>query len=226
MGSLTREDQFYMARNLLAIFKRDYTQVAELHVRSGWVPKDTSIAEFTTAIRSVCEPIFERPLGEISLGHMLVSLFSTARQFNMEVQPSLVLLQKTLLNIEGLGRQLYPELDLWATAQPYLERWLKDRYSPKAIFKQLKNDLPDLLEKLPQVPPMLFQALENLQTPTNEQPSTPTPAVKSRKMHSAGAVIAGLGLGLLATQWLTAMGPTLIIGSAITACGALLMLFK
>jgi len=226
MGSLTREDQFYMARNLLAIFKRDYTQVAELHVRSGWVPKDTSIAEFTTAIRSVCEPIFERPLGEISLGHMLVSLFSTARQFNMEVQPSLVLLQKTLLNIEGLGRQLYPELDLWATAQPYLERWLKDRYSPKAIFKQLKNDLPDLLEKLPQVPPMLFQALENLQTPANEQPSTPTPPVKSRKMHSVGAVIAGLGLGLLATQWLTTMGPTLIIGSAITACGALLMLFK
>ncbi|MDB2649313.1 ubiquinone biosynthesis regulatory protein kinase UbiB [Porticoccaceae bacterium] len=226
MGSLTREDQFYMARNLLAIFKRDYTQVAELHVRSGWVPKDTSIAEFTTAIRSVCEPIFERPLGEISLGHMLVSLFSTARQFNMEVQPSLVLLQKTLLNIEGLGRQLYPELDLWATAQPYLERWLKDRYSPKAIFKQLKNDFPDLLEKLPQVPPMLFQALENLQTPANEQSSIPTPAVKSRKMHSTGAVIAGLGLGLLATQWLTAMGPTLIIGSAITACGALLMLFK
>jgi ubiquinone biosynthesis protein len=226
MGSLTREDQFYMARNLLAIFKRDYTQVAELHVRSGWVPKDTSIAEFTTAIRSVCEPIFERPLGEISLGHMLVSLFSTARQFNMEVQPSLVLLQKTLLNIEGLGRQLYPELDLWATAQPYLERWLKDRYSPKAIFKQLKNDLPDLLEKLPQVPPMLFQALENLQTPTSEQPSSPTPPVKSRKMHSLGAVIAGLGLGLLATHWLTAMGPTLIMGSAITACGALLMLFK
>ena len=138
----------------------------------------------------------------------------------------MVLLQKTLLNIEGLGRQLYPELDLWATAQPYLERWLKDRYSPKAIFKQLKNDLPDLLEKLPQVPPMLFQALENLQTQANEQSSTPIPSVKSRKMHSAGAVIAGLGLGLLATQWLTAMAPTLIIGSTITACGALLMLFK
>ena len=94
MGSLTTDDQYYMARNLLAIFNRDYTQVAELHVRSGWVPKDTSIAEFTTAIRAVCEPIFERPLGEISLGHMLVSLFSTARQFNMQVQPSLVLLQK------------------------------------------------------------------------------------------------------------------------------------
>jgi ubiquinone biosynthesis protein len=226
MGSLTREDQFYMARNLLAIFKRDYTQVAELHVRSGWVPKDTSIAEFTTAIRAVCEPIFERPLGEISLGHMLVSLFSTARQFNMEVQPSLVLLQKTLLNIEGLGRQLYPELDLWATAQPYLEKWLKDRYSPKAILKQFKNDLPDLLEKLPQVPPMLFQALENLQTPSNKQSPSSVPPVKSRKLHSAGAVIAGLGLGLLATQWLSLASSTLIIGSIVTATGMLLMLLR
>ena len=226
MGSLTREDQFYMARNLLAIFKRDYTQVAELHVRSGWVPKDTSIAEFTTAIRAVCEPIFERPLGEISLGHMLVSLFSTARQFNMEVQPSLVLLQKTLLNIEGLGRQLYPELDLWATAQPYLEKWLKDRYSPKAILKQFKNDLPDLLEKLPQVPPMLFQALENLQTPSNKQSPSSVPPVKSSKLHSAGAVIAGLGLGLLATQWLSLATSTLIIGSIVTATGMLLMLLR
>jgi ubiquinone biosynthesis protein len=225
MGSLTQDDQFYMARNLLAIFNRDYTQVAELHVRSGWVPKDTSIAEFTTAIRAVCEPIFERPLGEISLGHMLVSLFSTARQFNMQVQPSLVLLQKTLLNIEGLGRQLYPDLDLWATAQPYLQKWLKDRYSPKAIFKQIKDDLPDLLEKLPQVPPMIFQALENLQSPVDPQPQS-TPPATPRKLSAIGAVIAGLGLGLLATQWFAILGPTLITGSLITATGILLMLFR
>lgn len=225
MGSLTKDDQFYMARNLLAIFNRDYTQVAELHVRSGWVPKDTSIAEFTTAIRAVCEPIFERPLGEISLGHMLVSLFSTARQFNMQVQPSLVLLQKTLLNIEGLGRQLYPDLDLWVTAQPYLQKWLKDRYSPKAIFKQIKDDLPDLLEKLPQVPPMIFQALENLQSPVEAQ-SQSTPPATPRKLSALGAVIAGLGLGLLATQWFATLGPTLIIGSVITAAGILLMLFR
>jgi ubiquinone biosynthesis protein len=225
MGSLTREDQYYMARNLMAIFKRDYTQVAELHVRSGWVPMDTSIAEFTTAIRAVCEPIFERPLGEISLGHMLVSLFSTARQFNMEVQPSLVLLQKTLLNIEGLGRQLYPELDLWATAQPYLEKWLKDRYSPKAILKQLKNDLPDLLEKLPKIPPMLFQALENLQQqPENNQRSY-RPA-KPKIMHLLGGVITGLGLGLLATQWISGTITTSIIGSIVIAGGALMMLFR
>ena len=225
MGSLTRDDQFYMARNLLAIFNRDYTQVAELHVRSGWVPKDTSIAEFTNAIRSVCEPIFERPLGEISLGHMLVSLFSTARQFNMEVQPSLVLLQKTLLNIEGLGRQLYPDLDLWATAQPYLEKWLKDRYSPKAIVKQFKNDLPDLLEKLPQIPPMIFQVLENLQTPAEKQQPAST-AATPRKRSTVGPVIAGFGLGLLATQWVSATTTILIIGSLVTACGALLMLLR
>jgi ubiquinone biosynthesis protein len=227
MGSLTRDDQFYMARNLLAIFNRDYTQVAELHVRSGWVPKDTSIAEFTSAIRAVCEPIFERPLGEISLGHMLVSLFSTARQFNMQVQPSLVLLQKTLLNIEGLGRQLYPELDLWATAQPYLQKWLKDRYSPKAILKQFKADLPDLLEKLPQVPPMIFQALENLQTPLEQKNTQASPPVsKPRLLPSAGAVIAGLGLGLLAAKWFSLLGPWLITGSLITATGMLIMLFR
>lgn len=228
MGSLTRDDQFYMARNLLAIFNRDYTQVAELHVRSGWVPKDTSIAEFTNAIRSVCEPIFERPLGEISLGHMLVSLFSTARQFNMEVQPSLVLLQKTLLNIEGLGRQLYPELDLWATAQPYLEKWLKDRYSPKAIVKQFKNDLPDLLEKLPQIPPMIFQALENLQQPPEDSSQSQVEKIPKglNKTFATGAVIAGLGLGLLATQWLSLLGSNLFIGSIITTTGMLLMLIR
>ena len=227
MGSLTRDDQYYMARNLLAIFNRDYTQVAELHVRSGWVPKDTSIAEFTTAIRAVCEPIFERPLGDISLGHMLISLFSTARQFNMQVQPSLVLLQKTLLNIEGLGRQLYPDLDLWATAQPFLQKWLKDRYSPKAIFKQLKQDLPDLLEKLPQIPPMIFQALENLQTPEDHGDAKPSAASsKPRLLPSVGAVIAGVGLGLLATQWLALSGPTLITGSLVTATGMLIMLFR
>lgn len=163
MGSLSSDDQYYMARNLLAMFQRDYRLVAELHVTSGWVPKDTSINEFTCAIRSVCEPIFQRPLSEISLGHMLIDLFATARRFNMEVQPSLVLLQKTLLNIEGLGRQLYPDLDLWQTAQPYLEQWLKDRYSPKAMFKQLKRYGPDWLEQLPKIPPMVFEALENLQ---------------------------------------------------------------
>ena len=173
MGSLSSEDQFYMARNLLAMFQRDYRLVAELHIRSGWVPKDTSINDFTSAIRSVCEPIFQRPLHEISLGHMLIDLFSTARRFNMEVQPSLVLLQKTLLNIEGLGRQLYPNLDLWKTAQPYLERWLKDRYSPKGLIRQFKRNAPDWIEYFPQIPPMIFQALKNMQDPVTAESTAP-----------------------------------------------------
>ena len=229
MGSLSSDDQFYMARNLLAIFERDYRQVAELHVRSGWVPKDTSIVEFTSAIRAVCEPIFERPLGDISLGHMLISLFTTARKFNMQVQPSLVLLQKTLLNIEGLGRQLYPELDLWTTAQPFLQKWLKQRYSPKSIYRQLKQQLPDLLEHLPKIPPMLYQAMENLQqpdrdsSPHNKEQSNSPKAIKSKVF---GTVVTGAGLGLVAAQWIAAIGPTTGIGALIMASGLLIILSR
>ena len=159
MGTLTQADQYYLARNLLAIFRRDYRQVAELHVMSGWVPHNTSIGDFTAAIRTVCEPIFERPLDEISFGQLLVSLFRTARRFDMEVQPSLVLLQKTLLNIEGLGRQLYPELDLWATAHPFLERWMRERFQPNALVEQIKRHGPEWLEQFPQVPQMLLEII-------------------------------------------------------------------
>ena len=191
MGSLSKDDQFYMARNLLAIFKRDYRLVAELHIRSGWVASDTSVNEFTTAIRSVCEPVFQRPLNEISMGYMMIQLFDTARRFNMEVQPSLVLLQKTLLNIEGLGRQLYPQLDLWASAQPFLERWVRQRYSPKGLYKQLKNHAPDWLEQLPQVPPMIFKALENAQR------DTPAPLPSEPRPNSRRRWVGILGVGLL-----------------------------
>jgi len=229
MGSLSSEDQFYMARNLLAMFQRDYRLVAELHVRSGWVPKDTPINEFTGAIRSVCEPIFQRPLSEISLGHMLIDLFATARRFDMEVQPSLVLLQKTLLNIEGLGRQLYPDLDLWQTAQPYLEKWLKDRYSPKSIFKQFQRHVPDWLEHLPEIPPMIFQALKATQS-NNIKPTEDSPAVvktsPSRSKYltiigcAAIAVAAGLALPLWAgslTHLATVSGILAGIGLVILA---------
>lgn len=160
VGSLNTEDQYYLARNLLAMFRRDYRQVAELHVQSGWVPEGTRINEFEGAIRSVCEPIFEKPLKEISFGQVLISLFQTARRFDMEIQPQLVLLQKTLLNIEGLGRQLYPELDLWNTAHPYLERWLENRFHPKSLMGQLKRYGPEWMEKFPQVPQLVFNALE------------------------------------------------------------------
>ena len=163
VGSLTREDQYYLARNLLAMFRRDYRQVAELHVQSGWVPKDTRVNDFEAAIRTVCEPIFERPLVEISFSNALITLFKTAQRFNMVVQPQLVLLQKTLLNIEGLGRQLYPQLDLWQTAHPFLERWIKQRYHPKTVVQELRRYTPEWIEKFPEMPTKIYQSLEKLE---------------------------------------------------------------
>lgn len=155
MGSLAQDDQRYLADNFLAFFNHDYHRVAELHIESGWVPADTRLDEFEAAIRSVCEPIFARPLKEISFGQLLLRLFQTARRFNMEVQPQLVLLQKTLLNIEGLGRQLYPDLDLWQTAKPILEQWMKERISPTAALKTLQKEAPNWLHTLPALPRLL-----------------------------------------------------------------------
>lgn len=160
MGTLNDTDQRYLAENFLAFFNRDYHRVAELHVNSGWVDKNTRIDDFESAIRSVCEPIFDKPLKDISFGQLLVNLFNTARRFNMEVQPQLVLLQKTLLNIEGLGRQLYPELDLWKTAKPFLEQWMKDKMGPRSFFKHLKNNAPLWVEQLPKIPNLVFDVLE------------------------------------------------------------------
>ncbi len=160
IGTLNQMDKRYLAENFLAFFKRDYYKVAKLHVESGWVPAGTRVDEFESAIRSVCEPIFERPLKEISFGQLLLRLFQTARRFNMEVQPQLVLLQKTLLNIEGLGRQLYPDLDLWVTAKPFLEDWMEEQVGVRAMMRSLKEDLPYLLEKLPEMPNLLHDALK------------------------------------------------------------------
>ncbi|MDH5659400.1 MAG: ubiquinone biosynthesis regulatory protein kinase UbiB [Gammaproteobacteria bacterium] len=160
MGTLNDTDQRYLAENFLAFFNRDYRRVAELHVSSGWVDKDTRIDEFETAIRAVCEPIFDKPLKDISFGQLLLNLFQTARRFNMEVQPQLILLQKTLLNIEGLGRQLYPELDLWKTAKPFLEQWMKDKIGPRSFFKHLKENAPLWAEQLPKIPQLVFDVLE------------------------------------------------------------------
>ncbi len=162
MGTLTTEDKRYLAENLLAFFHRDYRKVAELHVESGWVPGDTRVDEFESAIRSVCEPIWERPISEISFGHFLLRLFQTARRFDMEVQPQLVLLQKTLLNIEGMGRQLYPELDLWKTAKPFLEKWVQDQVGPLAFLRRVKDALPQISEDLPEVPRLAYQTLRQL----------------------------------------------------------------
>ncbi len=160
IGSLSKADQQYLAKNLLAIFKQDYRRVAELHVESGWVPPDTPVHAFEATMRTVCEPIFQKPIGEISFGQLLLQLFRTAARFNMEVQPSLVLLQKTLLNVEGLGKQLYPELDLWQTALPFLEKWQQQRLSPLNNLKILGEKLPAWIEQAPEVPEMVWQALQ------------------------------------------------------------------
>lgn len=160
IGTLNDSDKRYLAENLLAFFNRDYRRVAQLHVASGWVSSDTRIEEFESAIRTVCEPIFEKPLKDISFAQVVLRLFQVARRFNMEVQPQLILLQKTLLAIEGLGRQLYPDLDLWVTAKPFLEQWLRDQMGPKAFLNQLKQNLPFLAEQLPHMPKLIFDVLE------------------------------------------------------------------
>jgi len=159
MGTLTAADQRYLAENLLAFFHRDYRRVAELHVESGWVPGDTRIEDFEAAIRTVSEPIWEKPISEISFGHFLLRLFQVARRFDMEIQPQLVLLQKTLLNIEGLGRMLYPQLDLWSTAKPFMERWMSEQVGPKAFLRRVKETLPQMSEDLPEVPLLAHRVL-------------------------------------------------------------------
>ncbi|SFU70225.1 ubiquinone biosynthesis regulatory protein kinase UbiB [Xenorhabdus koppenhoeferi] len=160
VGSLNKDDKRYLAENFIAFFNRDYRRVAELHVDSGWIPADTNVEDFEFAIRTVCEPIFEKPLAEISFGHVLLNLFNTARRFNMAIQPQLVLLQKTLLYVEGLGRQLYPQLDLWKTAKPFLEDWLHSQVGIPAIFRAFKEKAPYWVEKLPELPELVYGTLQ------------------------------------------------------------------
>ena len=200
VGMLSEEDQNYLARNLLAFFNRDYREVAQLHVNSGWVPADTHVEEFEAAIRTVCEPIFERPLSEISFGQFLLRLFQTARRFNMEVQPQLVLLQKTLINIEGLGRQLYPELDLWSTAKPFLEKWMRDRLAPPGVFKRIRSQIPDIVQQSPELPKLIYETMDSIRK--LERPVTPKPEPQqgkgSVKRRLAGALL--ITGGLLSSQ--------------------------
>ena len=159
IGTLNDTDKRYLAENLLAFFNRDYRRVAELHVESGWVARDTRVDEFESAIRTVCEPIFGKPLKNISFALLVVKLFQVARRFQMEVQPQLVLLQKTMLAVEGLGRQLYPELDLWATAKPFLEKWLREQMGPKVFLRHLRENIPFFIEQLPHMPRLFNDVL-------------------------------------------------------------------
>lgn len=206
VGSLTREDQDYLARNLLAFFHQDYYEVAALHIESGWVAEDTRANEFAAAVRTVCEPILEKPLKDISFGQVLLGLFQTARRFNMEVQPQLVLLQKTLLNIEGLGRQLYPDLDLWATAKPFLERWMKERAGIGGMWESFKRQAPELTRQLPELPVLAHQALtqhERRSRHLGQQAETLDKLQRqlSRQSNRVRRTRLGLGLIALALAW-------------------------
>jgi ubiquinone biosynthesis protein len=163
VGTLDPRDQNYLAENFLAVFNRDYRRVALLHVESGWVPADTRVDEMESAVRTVCEPIFDRPLEDISFGHILLRLFEISRRFNMQVQPQLILLQKTLLNVEGLGRDLYPQLDIWKTASPILREWMRERTGVRQIFKSLRTQMPELLEAARALPSVLKAAVHRSQ---------------------------------------------------------------
>ena len=164
MGTLTEADQYYLAQNFMAFFNQDYKRVSQVHLESGWIPEGTNVMEFENAIRSVCEPIFEKPLSEISFGQVLLSLLKEAKRFDMEVQPQLLLLYKTLLNIEGLGRSLYPDLDLWATAKPYLEKLAKEKYSFKSSLNKFSDQLPQIVSELPEIPMLVINALKQIES--------------------------------------------------------------
>ncbi len=153
-------DQRYLAENFLAVFDRDYRRVAMLHIQSGWVPPDARVEQMESAVRTICEPIFDRPLKEISFGTVLLRLFEALRRFDGQIQPQLLLLQKTLLNVEGLGRQLYPDLDIWQTASPVLRRWMRERMSPRSVLRELRRGWPDVLEVLKALPPHAQRMLE------------------------------------------------------------------
>jgi ubiquinone biosynthesis protein len=194
VGTLNNEDKRYLAENFLAFFNRDYRQVAQLHINSGWVPADTPVEEFEFAIRTVCDPIFEKPLSEISFAQVLINLFNTARQYNMEVQPQLVLLQKTLLYIEGLGRQLYPQLDLWDTAKPFLENWMKDQISPKKLLNSIKQKAPFWLEKLPEIPELLYHNLSQTKSLHNQHKRLLNSLNKQQQSNNRNHFYIGAGI--------------------------------
>ena len=217
VGQLSREDQYYVARNLLAILQRNYRLVAELHIESGWVPATTRVQDFESTIRMLCEPIFDRPLHEISLGHMLVNLFRAASSFDMRVQPQLVLLQKTLLNIEGLGRQLYPELNLWETAKPFLEDWLKRQYSPMNVVRQLQRDAPAFVHHASQLPEVIPQFLAMQRKGLRED--QPQRTVSSLPSLLIGAGFTAVAISVVALPELPAIA---ITGIALAAVGLLL----
>jgi len=229
VGTLDERDQNYLAENFLAFFRRDYRRVAALHIDSGWVPPGTRLDELEAAVRSVCEPIFNKPLKDISFGMVLLRLFQTARQFNMEVQPQLVLLQKTLLAIEGLGRQLYPELDLWTTAKPVLEEWMRERRDPRTQLKRLIAAWPEISEDLSLLPRLLHRAIRRAEAREADErravivaASSPPGAARSARLERT---IAGASLVLAGVVW-SGLSEPQWIGWIATAVGLVLLVVK
>ena len=202
MGTLTDSDKHYLAQNFIAFFQRDYKRVAEVHIESGWAPKETRVDELETAIRAVCEPIFNKPLREVSFGRVLLRLFQTSRRFGIEVQPQLVLLQKTLLNIEGLGLQLDPELDLWKTAKPWLERWMSEQIGWRGFLKSLLVEAPNYVTLLPQLPRLLHQYLKEGRTARIEDMLEMLVLQEKRRNRWLG-LLALLLIGVLIWLWLS-----------------------
>ncbi|MDI9332262.1 MAG: ubiquinone biosynthesis regulatory protein kinase UbiB [Alphaproteobacteria bacterium] len=197
VGTLTEYDKEYLAQNFTAFFRRDYKRVAELHIESGWVPAQTRVDELEAAIRAVCEPYFDRPLKEISLGMVLMRLFQTSRRFHVEIQPQLVLLQKTLLNIEGLGRQLDPELDLWSTAKPFLEKWMMEQVGPQRLWQELRNQAPYYAKVLPQLPRLVHERLLNPRQP--QLALIEQLMAEQKRTNALLRVLVYLGLGFVAS---------------------------
>jgi len=197
VGTLTEFDKEYLAQNFTAFFRRDYKRVAELHLESGWVPADTRVDELEAAIRSVCEPYFDRPLKEISLGMVLMRLFQTSRRFNVEIQPQLVLLQKTLLNIEGLGRDLDPDLDLWSTAKPFLEQWMLEQIGPQKLWNQLKAEAPRYAKLIPELPRLVHLFLQH-QSQHVSNPQTQALLAEQRRTNQLLSRLFWTGLGFVA----------------------------
>ena len=225
VGTLDPRDQSYLAENFLAVFDRDYRRVARLHVESGWVPPETRVDEMESAIRTVCEPIFDRPLQDISFGHILLRLFEISRRFNMQVQPQLILLQKTLLNVEGLGRDLYPQLDIWKTASPILRDWMRERVGVRQVFRSVRAQMPELLEAARALPSLLKAAVHRSRGGVFHM-QVDSPAVEQIKAElrlaarRRNAVTIGAAILLGGVVWLAIQGPSQWPGWALTALGA------
>jgi ubiquinone biosynthesis protein len=225
VGTLDPRDQHYLAENFLAVFDRDYRRVAQLHLESGWVPAGTRIEEMESAVRTVLEPIFDRPLKDISFGRILLRLFEISRRFDMQIQPQLLLLQKTLLNVEGLGRELYPELDIWSTASPILRDWMRERTSVRAIFASVRAHAPEILETLRELPALLAAQLRRGTQPPERAPPGADLAELRAELRAQGRrrdlVTLGAALVLGGLVWLAVSGGHTAAGWALIAAGAL-----